>query len=192
MNKKIFILFFLCLVIIVFSCGKDNPMSPSQSKPATVSAGQGSVAKKGAVQISGVSFFDAADACDVASEGATFSLNMTGDLTGCLYTFVDEFECSPSGTYREIGREHFVGTYNGQEGSFWTNYKFEAKYEGCAADGSYLGAEIKGRCQHPIDETRGSGVFEGVTGRLDMKDDIEAGNYLTQGTSISNITFFSH
>jgi hypothetical protein len=55
---------------------------------------------------------------------------MTGDLEGCLYIFVDEYECSPSGTYREIGRELFVGSYNGGSGSFWTTYKFEAKYEG--------------------------------------------------------------
>jgi len=177
MNKKIFILFFFCLVIIGFSCGKDNPMAPSQTRPATVSSGQGSVAKKGSVQISGISYFDVTDACGSAGQGAAYSLNMTGSLTGCLYTYVDEWECSPSGTYREIGREYFVGTYNGEEGTFWTNYKFEAKYEGCAADGSYIGAEIKGRCQHPIDETLGTGIFEGVPGRLDMKDDIEAGNY---------------
>jgi hypothetical protein len=61
--------------------------------------------------------------------------------------------------------------------SFQTTYKFEAKYEGCAADGAYISAELKGRCQHPIVEGSGTGVFEGVTGRLDMKDDIEAGNY---------------
>ncbi len=92
-------------------------------------------------------------------------------------SYVDGFECSPSGTYREVGREYFVGTYNGQSGTFWTNYKFEAKFEGCAANGSYVGAEIKGRCQHPIAKGSGTGVFEGVTGRLDMKDDIANGNY---------------
>ena len=177
MNKKIFILFFLCLILIVFSCGKDNPMSQSQSKQEIVSNGQGSVSRKGAVQVSGVSFFDATDACDAASQGATYSLNMTGDLTGCWYITVDEYECSPSGTYREIGRELFVGTYQGQSGSFRTTYKFEAKYEGCAADGAYIGAELKGRCQHPIVAGSGTGVFEGVTGRFEMKDDIEAGNY---------------
>jgi hypothetical protein len=66
-------------------------------------------------------------------------------------------------------------------GSFWTNYTFEAKYEGCAENGSYVGAEIKGRCQHPIVKGSGTGVFAGVTGRLDMKDDIEAGNYPYRG-----------
>jgi len=102
---------------------------------------------------------------------------MTGDLNGCLYVFVDEYECSPSGTYREEGREKFIGTYNGQSGTFWTTYKFEAKYEGCSPDGSYLGAEIFGRCQHPIVAGSGTGVFSGVTGQINFKDDIEAGNF---------------
>ena len=106
---------------------------------------------------------------------------MTGDLEGCLYTYVDEFKCSPSGTYYEVGREYFVGTYKGEYGTFWTNYKFEAKYEGCAENGSYVGAEIKGRCQHPIVAGSSTGVFEGVTGRLDIKDDIAAGNYPYRG-----------
>ena len=106
---------------------------------------------------------------------------MTGDIEGCLYVFVDEFECSPSGTYREKGREHFVGTYKGETGTFWTGYKFEAKYEGCAANGSPLGAEIIGRCQHPIVEGSGDGIFGGVTGRLDFQDDIEAGNFPYRG-----------
>ena len=57
------------------------------------------------------------------------------------------------------------------------NIQFEARYEGCAPNGSNIGAEIFGRCQHPIVAGSGEGVFEGVTGRIDMKDDIEAGNY---------------
>ena len=178
MNKKIFTVLIFCLALVI-GCGKDSPLSEAQSKQGSVPGQQGSVSKnaKGAAQLSGISYFDATDACNSAGQGAAYSLNMTGDLEGCLYTYVDEFECSPSGTYREIGREYFVGTYNGQQGTFWTNYKFEAKYEGCAANGSYVGAEIKGRCQHPIAKGSGTGVFEGVTGRLDMKDDIEAGNY---------------
>jgi hypothetical protein len=106
---------------------------------------------------------------------------LTGDLKGCLNVFIDDFECSPSGTYREEGREYFVGTYKGKTGTFWTGYKFEGKYEGCAANGAALGAEIFGRCQHPIVEGSGEGAFEGVTGRLDFKDDIEAGNFPYRG-----------
>jgi len=138
-------------------------------------------ASSGATQVSGVGFPDATDACNSAGQGATFAITLTGDLEGCHYFFIDEFECSPSGTYREKGRELFVGTYKGQSGTFRTTYKFEGKYEGCAENGAALGAEIFGRCQHPIVEGSGTGVFEGVTGRLDFKDDIAAGNYPYRG-----------
>src|SRR5215471_12448262 len=111
-----------------------------------------------ATQLSGVAYFDATDGCNAAGQGADLAFTFTGDLEGCWYVFVDEFDCSPSGTYREEGRELFVGTYNGQQGTFWTTYKFEAKYEGCPNDGSPLGAEIFGRCQHPVTAGSGTGV----------------------------------
>lgn len=174
MNNKTYYGLIVCVALIIVSCNKDNPLfnDLTQSKQ-----GSDSGYSMGATQLSGIGYFDATDECNSASQGAAYSISMTGDLTGCLYTYVDDFECSPSGTYREIGREYFVGTYNGETGSFWTTYKFEAKYEGCAADGSYVGAEIKGRCQHPVVDGTGTGVFESVTGRLAFKDDIEAGNY---------------
>jgi hypothetical protein len=172
MNNKTFICLIFCLALIVVGCSKDGSGSRQQASE---------LSNAGAAQVSGVGYFDATDACNSAGEGATYAVTMTGDLEGCLYTFVDDFKCQPSGTYYEVGREHFVGTYKGQSGSFWTNYKFEAKYEGCAENGSYVGAEIKGRCQHPIAEGSGEGVFAGATGRLDMKDDIEAGNYPYRG-----------
>jgi len=174
MNIKTFVGLIFCLGLIIFGCKKNYRVSEESTQSE-----QGSVAKNaaGATQISGVGFFDATDACNSAGQGAAYALTLTGDLEGCHYFFVDDFECSPSGTYREVGREYFVGTYKGESGSFWTNYKFEAKYEGCAENGSYVGAEILGRCQHPIVTGSGTGVFEGVTGRLDFKDDIEAGNY---------------
>jgi hypothetical protein len=138
------------------------------------------VKESGATQISGLGFFAETGEC-TSPQGATFAITLTGDLAGCLYVFIDEFDCSPSGTYREKGREHFVGTYKGETGTFWTGYKFEGKYEGCSADGAALGAEIFGRCQHPIVDGSGEGVFEGVTGRMDFKDDIEAGNFPYRG-----------
>jgi hypothetical protein len=178
MNNKIFIRLIFSLAVINLSCSKDD----SVSRELTQSEQESALMKaQGATQISGVGYFDATDACNSASQGATFAVSMTGDLEGCLYIFIDDYECSPSGTYREVGREFFVGTYKGESGSFWTTYKFEAKYEGCAENGSYLGLEIFGRCQHPIVKGSGDGVFEGVTGRLDLKDDIEAGNYPYRG-----------
>ena len=177
MNNK-FLHLISCLVLIILGCQKDYKGSRELTSGIQESNSTNAV---GATQISGVGFLDATDECNSVGQGAAYALNLTGDLEGCHYFFIDEFECSPSGTYREKGRELFVGTYNGQSGSFWTTYRFEAKYEGCAANGAALGAEILGRCQHPIVEGSGTGVFEGVTGRLDFKDDIEAGNYPFRG-----------
>lgn len=178
MNNKNFVWLILCFGLIFPGCSKVETVS-RDLKPSE----QGSVLMKtaGASQISGVGYFDATDACHSQDAGAAYAVWMTGDLEGCLFTYVDEYNCSPSGTYREIGREHFIGTYKGMQGSFWTNYRFEAKYEGCAVNGSYVGVEIKGRCQHPMAEGSGTGVFQGASGRFDMKDDIEAGNYPYRG-----------
>ena len=126
MNNKTFIYLIFCLALINPGCSKDNAVSQKSAQSEQVSD-----LSKGATQLSGVGFFDATDACNAASQGAAYSVIMTGDLEGCLYTYVDDYECSPSGTYREVGREYFVGTYKGTPGTFWTTYKFEAKYEGC-------------------------------------------------------------
>jgi len=129
----------------------------------------------GATQISGVALFDEANTCDSASAGADFALLMTGDLEGCLYTFVETSERSPSGTYRETGTELFVASDGA--GTFETTYRFEAKYEDVAT----LSGEIFGRCQHPIVEGSGTGIYEGVSGRLFFKDDVEAGTFPYRG-----------
>ena len=130
----------------------------------------------GATQIAGVAFFDDRGDCDdPEGEGANFALIMTGDLEGCLYTFVETAESSPSGTYRETGTELFVASDG--DGTFETTYRFEAKYE----DVDTLSGEIFGRCQHPIVEGSGTGIYEGVTGQLFFKDDVEAGNFPYRG-----------
>src|SRR5215204_2694604 len=125
----------------------------------------------GATQVSGVGFFDEADACDSASVGADFAVIMTGDLDGCLYTFVQTSESSPSGTYRETGTELFVAS--GGAGTFETTYRFEAKFDEAG--------EIFGRCQHPIVKGSGTGIYEGASGQLFFKDDVEAGNFPYRG-----------
>jgi hypothetical protein len=129
----------------------------------------------GATQISGVAFLDDEDLCDSGGVDADFALIMTGDLEGCLYTFVQTAESSPSGTYRETGTELFVASDG--VGTFETTYRFEAKYE----DVDALSGEIFGRCQHPIVEGSGTGIYEGVSGRLFFKDDVEAGNVPHRG-----------
>jgi hypothetical protein len=132
----------------------------------------------GATQISGIGFFAGAGECnDSEGQGSSYDLNMTGDLEGCHYVFIETSSCSAGGAYRETGTETFVGAYNGTTGTFRTTYLFTATYTDCAN----LTGEIAGRCQHPIVAGSGEGVFEGVTGRLDMKDDIETGNFPYRG-----------
>jgi hypothetical protein len=136
----------------------------------------------GATQISGVAYY-ADDArvhvtCDdPRGEGADYvPLVMTGDLEeGCLYTFIETSAFSPSGTYRETGRELFVSSDGAS--TFRTTYRFEGKYE----DLNDPATEIFGRCQHPIVEGSGTGIYEGVSGTLLFKDDIEAGNFPYRG-----------
>lgn len=178
MKNKTFIRLIFCLGLSILGCSKDNsvPEKLTRSEQESVL-----LKSRGATQISGVGFFAAPDECDFESQGAAYAVKMTGDLVGCLYVFIDDFTCSPSGTYRETGREYFVGAYRGKAGRFWTAYKFESKFEVCAANGSPLGAEIFGRCQHPIVVGSGDGVFKGVTGRMDFKDDIGAGNFPYRG-----------
>lgn len=130
---------------------------------------------QGATQISGISYFDESDVCGSGSVGADFAVLMTGDLEGCLYTFVETAESSPSGTYRETGTEVFVDSDG--DGTFATTYRFEAKYE----DVDNLVGEIFGRCQHVVLEGSGTGIFEDVTGRIDFNDDIDEGNFPYKG-----------
>ena len=129
----------------------------------------------GATQISGVA--PPLDDPEVAACGSVpgyeYALVIHGDLEGCLYTDFEPGVSSPSGTYRETGTELFVGSYLNRPGTFETTYRFTAKYD--------LSGEIFGRCQHPIDEGSGTGVFAGVSGRLDFKDDVETGEFFYRG-----------
>ena len=164
MKRRLTILTLITLAIVAF-------ISVASTAPSPALAG-------GATQISGVGFYDD-DVTDVTCDdsegaGADYALVMTGDLEGCLYTFVETAESSPSGTYRETGTELFVGSTSEGAGTFETTYRFEAKYEDPAT-------EIFGRCQHPIVVGSGTGVFEGVSGILLFKDDIEAGNFPYRG-----------
>src|SRR5205085_10688904 len=105
---KIFSRLVICLSLITFGCNKENTMSSNvtQSNQGDALKKAGELASKtarGATQISGVGFSAATGECEPLISGATFVLKMTGDLKGCLYVFIDDFECSPSGTYREEG-----------------------------------------------------------------------------------------
>jgi hypothetical protein len=132
----------------------------------------------GATQISGIgSYAEPGECNDPEGQGSDYDLIMTGELEGCHYVFVETARCSAGGAYSETGTETFVGLYNGAPGTFKTTYLFTAKYKDCAN----LVGEIAGHCQHPIIAGSGEGVFEGVTGRLDMQDDVETGNFPYRG-----------
>lgn len=130
-------------------------------------------------QIAGIGTYAAPGACtDPEGNGADYVLTLTGSLTGCHYVFVEGAKCLPGGAYSETGTEVFVGTYNGQPGTFRTTYLFTAKYLDCPN----LTGEITGRCQHPFVNGSGTGVFAGIKeARLDMRDDVNAGNFPYKG-----------
>lgn len=132
---------------------------------------------QGAAQISGIGYWPSSGQCnDPEGAGSDYAVVLTGDLQGCHYTFVETATCSPGGGYVEAGHEVFVGQYQGQSGTFETTYRFTAKYNNCTDL-----IEMAGRCQHPIIVGSGTGVFEGMTGRLDLRDDVVAGNFPYRG-----------
>jgi hypothetical protein len=134
-------------------------------------------------QISGVAVYDTT--CPAPPAGyedfnSIPPLRLTGSLEGCWYTNADTETAkdngAPSGVYLESGEEIFVGSLNGGPvGTFSTTYKFESKWDPDVS----TGAEVHGRCQHPI--IGGTGGFEGATGRVDIKDDVTTGEFFYRG-----------
>jgi hypothetical protein len=139
----------------------------------------GMAAAAGTERISGVGTFDSAGACPAPPPGygdfTDFTIVMTGSLEGCWYTKVITSKETPSGVYLETGEEVFVGSLGGgDEGTFTTTYRFESKF---APDG----AEIHGRCQHPITAGSGTGGLAGAIGRVNFKDDVVTGELFYKG-----------
>ncbi len=126
----------------------------------------------GNVQISGEGVPGAwgAGGCDAADHaGAHYVIAMSGDLDGCIYGYVLSDTVLPNGIIQDWSLEHFVGWYDGMYGSWQMNEHFTSKWD------FDTGAQLWGRCQHPIVKGSGTGDFEGITGRLDFKDDVNAG-----------------
>lgn len=133
-------------------------------------------------QISGIGVLDTAGECGPPPSGfdefTDFTMVITGDLEGCWYSRIDTATSNgePSGTYFETGAEVFVGSLNGgPQGTFTTTYRFESKWD------VVTGAEVHGRCQHPIVAGSGTGGFQGGTGRVDFKDDVTTSEYHYRG-----------
>ena len=136
----------------------------------------------GTTQISGSGSYETEkNECGDAPDGFDDypGLIVKGDLDGCIFTDVLTARDlgAPSGIYLETGREMFVGTVNGVEGTFQMAYRFESKWN----PDVLTGPEVHGRCQHPIVAGSGTDVFAGVTGRLDFKDEVSTGMYFYRG-----------
>jgi hypothetical protein len=106
---------------------------------------------------------------------ADFSTVMSGSLVGCWWgTFVLDNE-TPSGVITAHGNETFAGCLDTNldgncagepTGTFGTSYTFTSKYDA-------NGAEIHGRCQHPVGD--GTGGFSGASGVINFTDDVTLG-----------------
>ena len=62
-----------------------------------------------------------------ADKKATYSMELSGSLTGCWSTFVAHINCQEMNgfaLYTEIGREEFAGKHDGQDIKFDTQYTF--------------------------------------------------------------------
>jgi hypothetical protein len=140
-------------------------------------------AAAGVTQISGTGAAAGPGACvdpvtGPLGQSPDFSVDLNGDLAGCLYVFVESYSCTPSGVYIERGTEIYVGGGGpGDNGQFTTTYLFTAKFSDC----DNLAGQFFGRCQHPIIAGSGTGDFAGVTGRLDFKDNVETGTATYRG-----------
>jgi hypothetical protein len=122
-------------------------------------------------RLSGTAFYDATQCPGPPAGYEDFTsypgLVMTGSLQGCLYTKVETTKDTPGGVYLESGEEVFVGSLDGGPlGSFATTYRLESKWDPDVS----TEVEVRGRCQHPIVEGRGTGGLEGARGRVDFKD----------------------
>jgi hypothetical protein len=101
-----------------------------------------------------------------------FASVLTGDLIGCLYAFVTDYKYSSGWICREKGTIFLVSNYHGKDSTFEVDYQFRGKFEKCNVPKR---PKFYGRCHHQVIMGSGIDVFEGVIGRLDFKDDVEAG-----------------
>ncbi|WP_345293955.1 hypothetical protein [Luteimonas vadosa] len=136
---------------------------------ATAMMAQGnaaSAAGERSIAVSGNSTFS-----DCGGAGADLALLMTGDLTGCLSVFIQDYTCNELGEfdhYREYGRETFVGTWRGKAGSFTTDYTVDAAYaKGFCTSLDYT-LQLSGSCIHRIGG--GTGAFANAKGVFKLFD----------------------
>ena len=140
-------------------------------------------AGEGATTVRGVQSLAGSTAGGGTGDGTDGIYAMTGDLLGCWYTvtFVVTGQ-SPSGGLRASGTERFVGCLNTNgnrtcdagepSGTLSTTFTFTGKF-------APTGAEIHGRCHHPI--VGGTGDFVGASGVLSFTDIPSEGRFPYHG-----------
>lgn len=159
------------------------------ASPALADGGHGP--GKG-ILVSGNSTFS-----DCGLAGSDVALNMTGDLQGCLSVFVEGFSCTEQDDfdlYFERGREVFVGTWNGKQGSFRTTYTLDGAYAKGFCQSFDFSLQLAGGCSHKVDGA--SGAFRKARGLLTFLDvvanvtgDPVTGAF-TPGTGANNFLYF--
>jgi hypothetical protein len=110
------------------------------------------------------------------------SFTMTGSLVGCWYedggtVTKDQFTASGIELFHFSGTEHFNGCLDvdgdGSCGAGDPSGTLEFVFTFTAQFDAATGAEIRGRCHHPI--VGSSGDFAGATGVINFHDDVSNG-----------------
>ncbi len=132
-----------------------------------LAAGSAALASENkSVFVSGNSTFS-----DCGVQGSDYAILLTGDLEGCLSTFVEDFKCKELADYDlylEKGREVFTGTLHGKQGRFTTEYTFDAAYAKGFCQSFDPSLEVGGGCIHKIQ--RGRGAFRNAEGVITIID----------------------
>jgi hypothetical protein len=119
---------------------------------------------------------------------------MTVSLVGCWYedggiVTKDSFTSSGIELFHFSGTEHFIGCLDvdgdglctgDPSGTLNFTFTFTSQYD------ALTGAEIRGRCHHPI--VGGSGDFAGATGVINFKDDVSNPAFVTS-PYMGHVTF---
>jgi hypothetical protein len=138
------------------------------------------------VHVSGVQSAPVSSAVCPDQTAGLPAYTMAGGLVGCWYTDTLSFRGNPlgapSGAIQATGTEHFGGCLDldvdgtcvgDPQGTLTFTYQLSAKFD------VVTGAEIHGRCQHPI--ISGTGDLSGASGVLTFKDDVTNGTALYRG-----------
>lgn len=130
---------------------------------------------EGTVQVAGSTDAGSCTSPPAGFAAYDYAFHIGGDLEGCIYGVITGSGCHPSGTYQEVADEIFVSDSDAGD-TFRMTELYTAKFEfGTPCDWATLLAPVFARCKHPIVAGSGTGSYEGVTGRLDFKDDVDTG-----------------